>query len=312
MIHCGLLMATIAYFVRNYTRFFSLSSDVSQLLSTVGNVSTSTMAILGTKLVWFYQKDILRFIKNSSVQSIAIRKTNIIVVVITLWMYSIQMLFSFWLDSTLYSTIHNTFNLVFGLNTDKYGLFFITINMLNTIMELIVMQGCAAYILPRLLIIFIALQLRALGVQFEAFLSKGNSEFYTVKNVMDEYNLLRKTVECLNSWAGGILLCIYISILSFLANLPEILRDGSEAKLGKLYPIIFSSMLGFFLVIASDMPNRVRNSCRTWINKKISQGELSQDEQFLMTVLSQEIKCGEPIGLGCQFFTLTYNFFGSV
>lgn len=213
------------------------------------------MALITSRAIWFRQGEILTFLSASTVK-VTFWKVQTTTVLITLTMYGLQLLFSVWLDVMLYGSIDETlswFKPFYSQQSNNIVVIIWTVCL--KVLELIQIQGCAVYIMPRLLLIFVLIQLSCLGVQFEEFLRE--NETISVATVIQEYEKLRETVNCVNSWVGGTLLSIYICILAILANLPGFMRDESEMKIGRIYPLIYCGMVGIAMVVGCDLPKRV-------------------------------------------------------
>lgn len=260
--YISLFVVTIAYYGINSSLFFDLTSDISKLLSTTGNVVGSFMSIISLRIVCFRQHEILNFLKSSNsflpdFQPLSSRHKKFVVIANCLLMYSLQLAFSLELDTVLTFTINEPIDRLMQLfPKESQPALNIAIVSIGYLLKGILLQGCAIYIMGRLLLIVLVLQLTELGIKFEEFV-KQNERTGSVVRVMDEYNKLRDLVKCANSWAGGLLLALYIISVSFLANLPGIIRDTSEAHLGRWYPVTYCAIMGLFMFFACDLPHRV-------------------------------------------------------
>lgn len=216
------------------------------------------MVLATSRAIWFRQDNILRFLSASKV-SVSFMKVQVTTVLITLTTYGLQLLFSVWLDVMLYGSFKETLSWFKQFYNQQNSSIVVRViwAVCFKFLELIQIQGCAVYIMPRLLLIFVLIHLSCLGLQFEEVLEKSGA--VSVEIVMKEYEKLRKTVDCVNSWLGGTLLSIYICILAILANLPGFMRDESETKVGRIYPLIYGGMVGIAMVIGCDLPKRVNN-----------------------------------------------------
>lgn len=80
--------------------------------------------------------------------------------------------------------------------------------------------GVTLYAMGRLVTMFMAVQLKVMGEEFESFVEKQDS----VRNVAEELSCLRNRVELGRKWTNEMVMFYYISVLTFLANLPEVIR----------------------------------------------------------------------------------------
>lgn len=261
-----LQFSTAAYFGgTNSSKFFQLKSDISQLLTTIGNIAGAVMAMLGAKVVWFEQDKILRFLQDSRVESfsntklMSLRNVKIFIVTITLSMYTQQILFAAWLDPTSYKAMDQTFSILRSFVNGVDGTICrIVLTIFTKIIEIFYVNCTVIYVMPRVLLITTLVQLKGLGMQFEEFLEQTETIWNAPTETMCwRYERLRNTVDCASSLVGGILLSIYVSMLAFLANLPEILRDETETKMSGWAHIFYCLVIGTFLVIGADLPKRV-------------------------------------------------------
>lgn len=230
------------------------------------------MACFTLNAVWFHQSNILRFLQESQVSPF---KNNVfmspgalklLVIVITIGMYTFQV-HALWFDAGMRVTNEQTSIWIQGFiahgDNDLYWNF--VFNGLKKLVAFCSAQGYLLYMMPRLLLIFLPLQLKCLGMDFEELLESDLAKHFSVEKVSEEFDKLRSTVQCANSWAGGILLSAYIIMLSFLANLPETLRSESEVKLTGLGHIFYSGLMGIFLIFGCDLPKRVIWFCYLFI-----------------------------------------------
>ncbi len=217
------------------------------------------MAVVGAHVVWFRQPDILRFLSASKVH-VSSAQVNALVIVLTVSMYGFQLAFSVVPDTLLNGSIGKTLHWIREYTVDEQdNECFRQIMIFGTkILEIILIQGCAMYVMPRLLLVFIFIQLKDLGQQFEKFVeNEGICKNASVQRIVEEYDHLRQTVSYANSWIGGTLLTVYVCVLTSLANLPGSMRDEHETKVGLAYTLVYTGMIGVAMVIGSDLPMRV-------------------------------------------------------
>ncbi|CAL8133763.1 unnamed protein product [Orchesella dallaii] len=155
-----------------------------------------------------------------------------------------------------------------------------------------------------------AITFLGMGKEFESLVQDESC----LKRVIRKYDVLREAVGKTNGVVGGILLAQYISILSFLASSPSLISGSTQSVwilVQKCEHIFTYSLYGVFLIVACDMPKRVRLTWKNWmINKRLCD-ELTLGERQLMTTFILDVE-SESLGLSCAFFTLTYSFIGSV
>lgn len=263
VVHLFTFISTVAYIQHHYWRFFVLSSDISRLLGTVGYMSTYVAVMSTIWVVWLRQKDILKFVNMSSVGKLNSKLINpmhlkLLLTVLILLTYVFNLVLLFRLDQTMTLAMHYIFgSCMAGFGSEEAGLVQKTLlQVFKIFFDFLFIQGCTTFMIPRIILIGISLQLKCLAKQFEELLLK-HGKWLTVGNVLEEYGLLRNTVQCANSWAGILLLNMYVSMLAFLANFPGIIREESGNRLGRFYPVTACLILGTFLLVACDVPARV-------------------------------------------------------
>ncbi len=245
----------MAYYTLNFSLFFNLGYDISQLLATVGNLSACVAVVFTYNALWFRQQDILKFLSESRVNR-SIGKIRTVVIVLTISIYTLQLGFTVLPDTPLYLALEETTlwirKLVMQNTSNSLTQQILLIG--TKILEIFLIQGGALFIMPILLLVFLFLQLKCLGQQFEKLIEGSD---FTVKEAILKYDKLRKTVECVNGWNGGNLLWMYVCTLALLANLPGYLRDEQTSAVGKIHPLVLSVLIGVAMVIGSDLPKRV-------------------------------------------------------
>lgn len=314
----GLL--TLLYFHTNYIYLFHLSTDISKLLSATGNIACSFLMVLAIKIVWFNQQNILKLLKASKVvhqgsrQKGALTVKNFVYCLSAILLYFMHITFFLWLDVTLFKPIHLISNGIFLYVPESWNLTRTGTNIFTKFVSYLLAHSSAIRYMVRLFLIALSIQLKAFVRHFEKLMLSDKIRLHSsIEEVMDELNRVRLVLEGINSWAGGLLICTCICVLSYTANVPSILRDDTESSVGRIYPLMYTVMLTVFLVNACDIPQRIRKCFKKWIFYKQSKvAELSQEDRYLLMAFAQEMDNGEPIGLSCTYFTLTYGFLGSV
>lgn len=87
-------------------------------------------------------------------------------------MYGAQILAPLFLDQNMYHGIQNVFEWLEGYCTKTSNLQSFLCNLLKLLWMIVFCQGCSVYTMARLLIMFISLQMKELGIQFENFVSE--------------------------------------------------------------------------------------------------------------------------------------------
>jgi len=128
------------------------------------------------------------------------------------------------------------------------------------VLTFLVIQSTNLYNVSRLIIMVSSLSLVAMGKEFEASVKIEGS----LKNVIQRFETLRAAVHNTNEVTSGIMLAQYLSILTLLANSTS-LRKGDSSWIEKYYITILYVMFGVFLVVACDLPKRVRYINRSMI-----------------------------------------------
>lgn len=314
--HSSLFLTQISFFVLNFSTHFDLTSDLSQLLRTVGNVTTCITACLGSKLVWCHQNDILQLAQSTKVPAIfpnskfmSFGNFRRIIVTFSIFAYLFKIPFVLWLNNSHALAHDKTYAWI--INLAPPGFLKMILLICIKILEIVVTQSGEILILPRVWVVVMSIQLKGLSMQFERFLQ--NENVCSVVKVMEIYQHLKDSVGLCNRLTDGILLTVYISLVAILANLPGVIRDKSEDKIGRIYSLFTFIQIAGFIVIACDMPERVKTCLKKWIHQKRMQKNngsfvlLSQDDKLLLLALSHEVE-SETVGFPCSFFTLTYGF----
>ncbi|CAL8102615.1 unnamed protein product [Orchesella dallaii] len=129
--------------------------------------------------------------------------------------------------------------------------------IIRFIVKIILIQANNFYHFPRVIIMVAAITFLGMGKEFENFVQDESC----LKRVIRKYDVLREAVGKTNGVVGGILLAQYISILSFLASSPSLLSGSTQSVwifVQKCEHIFTYSLYGVFLIVACDMPKRVR------------------------------------------------------
>ncbi|CAL8106736.1 unnamed protein product [Orchesella dallaii] len=108
-----------------------------------------------------------------------------------------------------------------------------------------------------------------------------------------------------NDLFGFLFLCMYIANISYYSQLQDKLSKWNQII---SWMFILENVLIFGL--GSHINYEARKVIRHWIVSKQQEPTLSTNEQLRLLAISDEVE-GEPFGITCCFFTLSYKLLGS-
>ncbi|CAL8143281.1 unnamed protein product [Orchesella dallaii] len=131
----------------------------------------------------------------------------------------------------------------------------------------------------------------------------------TKLKVLERYKKLNDVTSTTKEVFGSFVMCYYICILPFFAEMPQILLSNSHVwiRLAMVfYMVLVSSSLG----LAAHGHAQAHKSLQKAIFFHHSDKRTSTTERLQLIALTQEIEI-QPIGISCQFFTITTKFLSS-
>ncbi|CAL8102612.1 unnamed protein product [Orchesella dallaii] len=310
-----------AFYIVVYAQNMSSTKDVPSLFLNAGSLASYMSIIIAIKTVWFNQPAILGMLQETRVAFSTEKKRMLLkasLLSLILWMFSVHTgmgLFSAFGSEAVSPAVLMSIRKVVEICEQFVGSTgtgsWPWSPKIKFIIKILLIEANNFYNIPRIIIMVSALTFLGMGKEFESLVQDESC----LKRVIRKYDSLREAVGKTNGVVGGIMLAQYITVLSFLASSPCLMSDRSTQSIWvlveKFYITFTYSLYGVFLVVACDMPKRVRLTWKYWmINKRLCE-ELTSDEHQLMTSFTLDVE-SESLGLSCSFFTLTYSFIGSM
>lgn len=210
--HVGTLGISFNLLLHHRVRILSDASNISRLLECIGYTSSVCAITFFTKKLWWNQMDILTFLNVARASPVS----QNVVYVTSLIAHLLQLVTSY-LSGTLDYAAETYVGWIIPNSVDTDSL---TFKIVYHTMLGIYSLGVTLYAMGRLVTMFMAVQLKVMGEEFESFVEKQDS----VRNVAEELSCLRNRVELGRKWTNEMVMFYYISVLTFLANLPEVIR----------------------------------------------------------------------------------------
>ncbi len=210
--HVGTLGISFNLLLQHRSQVLSDASNISRLLESIGYTSSVFAITYFTKKLWWNQADILAFLKVSRASPVS----HNLVYVTSLIAHLLQLVTSY-LSGTINHAVETYVGWIIPNYIDNDGILF---KIIYYAMFGIYSLGVTLYAMGRLVTMIMAVQLRVMGEEFERFVEKQD----TVRKVAEELSCLRNHVELGKKWTNEMVMLYYISILTFLANLPEVVR----------------------------------------------------------------------------------------
>lgn len=313
---------------------------LSILFTLVSDLGFFWLVFFLVKLIWIDSRKLLYFLNSTRFD---INKNDheiqkLIVVYRGIQLLTILGFISFtYFDSILFIPIHFNENVdcsnasaminekdPFMWFLEKVSLWFSPLPYRNIIIFLLEVHIHKFFFICHAFVFLLTCTIFALGWQFKRdILSIG---FDNIRVGIKAYRKLKQKMEMIKDLTGSHVLAFNVVNIAYYCQLPEIIFG--DIKYETVPSVIFYMLINISVwILASEFHVQVENSFCKWHDKCLFRDDEEGDEnvetiQNIQTQISMETQLKlmsiqnefhtTPIGLSCQFFTVTYGFLRTV